>query len=409
MPSYHRDDTAPSSVHVVTFVGTTDPADTPANNVAAHKLWVDTTGPIKIMKRNAGNTAWDVIASLDHADLSNFTTGDPHTQYLAKALGTTKGDILVYDGTAWVALPAGTDGTILTADSGAPDGVGWASAGVLTGAHVIENAGTPMTQRPNLNFVGFTLADVDGDTTRVTNPSMVNPMTTLNDLIVGGASGAPARMAKGADGQVLTVDPTTHNLVWATPGGGSGTVTSVAVTAEPVGIFNVAGSPVTGAGTVAITMDNQSANTFLAGPSTGSAAEPAFRAMVAADIPINERRMTIAVQFGDGANAIDIGTERDQWIECNFDGTIEGWSLLGDVSGSLTVDIWKDTYANYPPVVGDSITASATPALSSQQKNQSSTLTGWTTTITRGDVLKFHVSGATTVKAATLSLRIVKT
>jgi hypothetical protein len=51
---------------------------------------------------------------------------------------------------------------------------------------------------------------------------MTNPMTTLDDIIVGGAVtggvAAPARLGKGTDGQVLTVDPTTHHLLWATPG-----------------------------------------------------------------------------------------------------------------------------------------------------------------------------------------------
>lgn len=49
---------------------------------------------------------------------------------------------------------------------------------------------------------------------------MSNPMTTQDDLIVGGASGIPTRLAKGTDGQVLTVDPTTHHLVWANPSSG---------------------------------------------------------------------------------------------------------------------------------------------------------------------------------------------
>lgn len=56
------------------------------------------------------------------------------------------------------------------------------------------------------------------------NPSTLgglsNPMTTQDDIIVGGTSGTPARLAKGSDGQVLTVDPTTHHLVWATPSSG---------------------------------------------------------------------------------------------------------------------------------------------------------------------------------------------
>jgi hypothetical protein len=49
-----------------------------------------------------------------------------------------------------------------------------------------------------------------------------NPMTTAGDLIVGDTGGAAARLAKGADSQVLTVDPTTHLLVWTTPASGAG-------------------------------------------------------------------------------------------------------------------------------------------------------------------------------------------
>jgi hypothetical protein len=59
---------------------------------------------------------------------------------------------------------------------------------------------------------------------------MTNPMTTLDDIIVGGTVtggiAAPARLGKGTDGQVLTVDPATHHLLWATPGGGSVPVTT---------------------------------------------------------------------------------------------------------------------------------------------------------------------------------------
>lgn len=64
----------------------------------------------------------------------------------------------------------------------------------------------------------------------------------------------------------------------------SGTVTSVGLTA-PTDVFNVANSPITSAGTLAITFDTQSANRVFAGPTTGSAAAPAFRSLVAADIP----------------------------------------------------------------------------------------------------------------------------
>lgn len=49
---------------------------------------------------------------------------------------------------------------------------------------------------------------------------LTNPMTTAADIIVGNTGGTPARLGKGADGQVLTVDPTTHLLVWATSSSG---------------------------------------------------------------------------------------------------------------------------------------------------------------------------------------------
>ena len=50
---------------------------------------------------------------------------------------------------------------------------------------------------------------------------VVNPMTNPDDLIVGGAAGIETRLAKGADGQVLTVDPATHHLVWVSPAAGA--------------------------------------------------------------------------------------------------------------------------------------------------------------------------------------------
>lgn len=65
-----------------------------------------------------------------------------------------------------------------------------------------------------------------------------------------------------------------------------GTVTSVGLSL-PTSVFDVSGSPVTTSGTLAATFDTQSANTAFMGPTSGGAATPAFRALVAADIPTN--------------------------------------------------------------------------------------------------------------------------
>ncbi|MBP5971515.1 hypothetical protein HW132_01875 [Brasilonema sp. CT11] len=83
-------------------------------------------------------------------------------------------------------------------------------------------------------------------------------------------------------GQVLRASSAT-TLEWATIATGGGTVTSVAVTA-PSTEFDVSGSPVTTNGTVAIAWKNQSQNTILAAPSSGTGA-PTFRSLDTSDIP----------------------------------------------------------------------------------------------------------------------------
>ncbi len=65
---------------------------------------------------------------------------------------------------------------------------------------------------------------------------------------------------------------------------GAGTVTSVGL-ALPASVFNVTGSPVTGVGTLTGAFANQNANTVFAGPSSGAAGAPTFRALVAVDLP----------------------------------------------------------------------------------------------------------------------------
>ncbi len=67
-------------------------------------------------------------------------------------------------------------------------------------------------------------------------------------------------------------------------GAGGGTVTSVAMTVAPAAIFDIGGTPIVGAGTLALTMDTQLANIVFVGPAAGGAAVPAFRALVDDDL-----------------------------------------------------------------------------------------------------------------------------
>lgn len=114
--------------------------------------------------------------------------------------------------------------------------------------------------------------------------------------------------------------------------------------------------------------------------------------------------IALPVVIGDGANTITTGVKG--YIEIPFDCTIVANRLGADASGSIVIDIWKDTYANYPPTVADTITASAKPTLSSAIKSQDTTLTGWTTAVTAGDWLGFNVDSITTCTQVTLSLTL---
>lgn len=104
------------------------------------------------------------------------------------------------------------------------------------------------------------------------------------DVPVFGASGSSH--AQGAVPDPGSTAGTTHFLredgSWAIPPSGSGTVTSVQVSAPTQ--FNVTGGPITTSGTITLAWANQNANLVFAGPASGSAATPAFRALNAADI-----------------------------------------------------------------------------------------------------------------------------
>lgn len=92
--------------------------------------------------------------------------------------------------------------------------------------------------------------------------------------------------------------------------------------------------------------------------------------------------------------------------------TINQWTLLGDVSGSIVVNIYKSTYAAYDPTthpaVADKITASTPPTITTAKKNQSSTLTSWTTSIAAGDILALNVDSVTSLTKCTFGLKVTR-
>jgi hypothetical protein len=108
-----------------------------------------------------------------------------------------------------------------------------------------------------------------------------------------------------------------------------------------------------------------------------------------------------------GGSTIATGIKGD--LELPFAGEITAVRLLADQAGSIQVDIWKDTFASFPPTDADSITASAVPAISSGDRYEDTTLTGWTKTFSKGDILRFTVDSATGILRCTISLSVKKT
>ena len=107
----------------------------------------------------------------------------------------------------------------------------------------------------------------------------------------------------------------------------------------------------------------------------------------------------------DGAGSV-ISAGVKGYLKIPYDCTITSSEIVANQTGSIIIDIWRDTYANFPPTDADSITASATPTLSSDQKSQDLTLTNWATSLTGGHYLAFNVDSATTVTQATLTLNV---
>jgi hypothetical protein len=114
--------------------------------------------------------------------------------------------------------------------------------------------------------------------------------------------------------------------------------------------------------------------------------------------------------LGDGTG-VALTTGVKGWIIAPWAGTILGWTMVTDVSGSITVDIWKGT--NAFPTVSNTICGGNPPALSSAQIGggvaPGVAPTGWgATTFNPLDILVFNISATATIKRVSLLLTCAK-
>lgn len=171
--------------------------------------------------------------------------------------------------------------------------------------------------------------------------------------------------------------------VWAWDGsawqqintGGSGTVTSVSITAG-TGITQ-SGSPVTTSGSITV---NASTNT---------------------------RTRAITATVNGGGSVPSTGVFADVWVP--YGCVITANNMQADQSGSAVIDIWAATSSITAPTIANTIVASAPPTLSSAGGSQDSTLTGWTTAIAAGTWLRFNLNSVTTCTRVAATLTVTTT
>lgn len=93
-----------------------------------------------------------------------------------------------------------------------------------------------------------------------------------------------ARLGTSSGNDMILTTDASGNPTWVPKATYAGTVTSVGMTV-PGTLLAVSGSPITGSGTLAVTLPVRAANLVFAGPASGANAAPAFRSLVAADVP----------------------------------------------------------------------------------------------------------------------------
>jgi hypothetical protein len=163
-------------------------------------------------------------------------------------------------------------------------------------------------------------------------------------------------------------------------------------------VVHVVGSPVfTGVTASSVSGTSVSATTYFSGSTN-----------IGTVFAAKTHSHTGGITFIMDGGASVISTGQKGYLIAPYSGIITGWTIVSDVVGSIVVDVWKDTYANYPPTVADTIAGSEKPTLSSVNKNSDSNLSTWTTQFSMGDIFTINVDSVSTVTKVTLLLHTIK-
>lgn len=339
-------------------------------------------------------------AALTRVDDTNVTLtlgGSPSTSLLAATSITAgwTGQLSLTRGGTNASLTASNGGILYSTASAAAILAGTATANLplLSGA----------TAAPSWASVSYPTSATSGGVPYFSSTTAMASSAALaaNQIVIGGGAGAaPATL--GSLGTTTTV---LHGNAAGAP-----TFGAVSLTADVSGTLPVANGGTGAASQTAYAVlcgGTTSTGAYQSIASVGTAAQVLASNGAGALPSMQSLQDCIEFVIDGGGATITTGVKGD--LEIPYNCTVTRWTLLGDQSGSIVVDLWVDTYANYPPTVADTITGSALPTISTATKGQSSTLTGWTTALTSGSTLRFNVNSVTSLTRVTLSLKVTRT
>lgn len=330
------------------------------------------------------------------------------------------GSAPTFTGTNFTGVPDGalsSGATVVSAGAGDSgkfvklDASGNVDASTINSADVDHDSTTNFVANEHINHTSVTLTagtgltgggDISSNRTFNVDVGISDDKILQMDQVAGASDNDYAKFtANGLEGRTYSEVKTdlsldnVENTALSTWGGSSNIVTVGTVTSGNVDAV-VTDATTSTKGKASFSSDNFAVSSGAVTIKDGG--------VNGAELATNTKIRSFGITIDGGGSAITTGVKG--YISIPFSGTITQWDIFADQSGSIVVDVWKDTYANFPPTVADTIAAAAKPTLSTAQKNQDATLTGWTTTVTAGDVIGFNVDSASTVTRVTIVIYI---
>ncbi len=262
-------------------------------------VWMASGETLNVQLKSASGSQTMPIGALVEIGWNDATLGATIYKISAQAVATANVNIASAPTTIDNYTLVSGDRVLLTGQS----------SGSQNGPWVFNGAASALTRPPDYPSTVSTIATF-GMTIYIVNGTQNGGtfwrLTTTGVIIIDATATAWLRMALNAgaitaihpakiistDGPGILVQDSSYGgasvrkltLADLPAGAGTGSVTSVALTVPAE--FSVAGSPITIAGTLAISKANQNANLIYAGPSSGIAAAPTFRALSQSDFPV---------------------------------------------------------------------------------------------------------------------------